>query len=91
MPPAYIARAGFDPIRDDGEAYAAKLRAGGISVAGTRQADRPHGFLNFVGLAGRFAEAASEAAGALRLGLAVASGSTAQGRTGEFVRVGDIP
>jgi len=63
LPPAYIARAGFDPIRDDGEANAAKLRAGGISVAGTRQADRPDGFLNFVGLAGRFAEAASEAAG----------------------------
>jgi hypothetical protein len=42
-------------------------------VALTRQADLPHGFLNFVGLGGRFTEAASEAAGALRLGLAVAT------------------
>ena len=72
LPPAYIASAGFDPIRDDGEAYADKLRAGGIPVTLSRQADLPHGYLNFVGLGGRFAEAASEAAGALRLALAVA-------------------
>jgi acetyl esterase len=60
-------------------------------VALTRQADLPHGYLNFVGLGGRFAEAASEAAGALRLGLAVGSGLSAQRRAGEFVGIGDIP
>jgi acetyl esterase/lipase len=91
LPPAYIATAGFDPVRDDGEAYADKLRAAGIPVALVRQADLPHGYLNFVGLGGRFVEAAAEAAGALRLGLAAASGSPAQGRAGEFVGVGDIP
>jgi acetyl esterase len=93
LPPAYIASAGFDPIRDDGEAYADKLRAGGIPVALTRQADLPHAYLNFVGIGGRFAEAASEAAGALRLGLAVATnkGSAIQRGAGEFVGVGDIP
>jgi acetyl esterase len=91
LPPTYIASAGFDPIRDDAEAYADKLRAGGIPVALTRQADLPHGFLNFVGLGGRFTEAASEAAGALRLGLAVCSGSPTQGRAGELVGIGDIP
>jgi len=93
LPPAYIASAGFDPIRDDGVAYADKLRAGGIPVALSRQADLPHAYLNFAGIGGRFAEAASEAAGALRLGLAVATnkGSPAQGRTSEFVGVGDIP
>jgi len=72
LPPAYLASAGFDPLRDEGEAYAKKLRAGGVPVALTRQADLPHAYLNFVGLGGRFAEAASEAAGALRLGLAAA-------------------
>jgi acetyl esterase len=91
LPPAYIASAGFDPIRDDSVAYADKLRAAGIPVVLSRQPDLPHAYLNFVGLGGRFAEAAAEAAGALRLGLAVASGSPAQGRAGEFVRVGDIP
>jgi acetyl esterase len=72
LPPAYIASAGFDPLRDEGEAYADKLRAGAIPVAMSRQADLPHAYLNFVGLGGRFAEAGAEAAGALRLGLAVA-------------------
>ena len=70
MPPAYIASAGFDALRDEGEEYADKLRAGGIPVALSRQADLPHEYLNFVGIGGRFAEAASEAAGALRFGLA---------------------
>jgi acetyl esterase len=88
LPPAYIATAGFDPIRDDGEAYAGKLRAGGVAVVLSRQADLPHAYLNFVGLGGRFAEAASEAAGALRIGLAA---SDSQRGTGEFVGVGDIP
>ena len=91
VPPAYIASAGFDPIRDDGVAYADKLRAGGVPVALSRQSDLPHAYLNFVGLGGRFAEAAAEAAGALRLGLALASGAPAQGRAGELIRVGDIP
>ncbi|WAJ46291.1 alpha/beta hydrolase [Mycobacterium sp. Aquia_216] len=76
LPPAYIASAGFDPVRDDAVAYADKLRAGGIPVALSRQPDLPHGYLNFVGLGGRFAEAASEAAGALRLGLAAIRGTT---------------
>ena len=91
LPPAYIASAGFDPVRDDGEAYADKLRAGGIPVALSRQADLPHGYLNFVGLGGRFAEAASEAAGALRLGVALGSGLPTQRRTGELLGIGDIP
>jgi acetyl esterase/lipase len=93
LPPAYIATAGFDPLRDDGVAYADKLRTGGVPVTLSRQADLPHAYLNFVGLGGRFAEAASEAAGALRLGLAVATdkGSPAQRGASEFVGVGDIP
>ena len=91
LPPTYIASAGFDPIRDDGEAYADKLRTCGVPVVLTRQADLPHGFLNFVGLGGRFAEAAGEAAGALRLGLAVCSGWPAQRRAGELVGIRDIP
>jgi acetyl esterase len=92
LPPAYIASAGFDPVRDDGEAYAEKLRAGGIPVALTRQADLPHGYLSFIGLGGRFTEAASEVAGALKLGLALRrSGSSAQRRAGELIGIGDIP
>ena len=91
LPPAYIASAGFDPIRDDAVAYAEKLRTGGVPVALSRQFDLPHGYLNFVGLGGRFAEAASEAAGALRLGLAAHRGSAAQRGAAELLGVGDIP
>ncbi|BBZ10250.1 alpha/beta hydrolase [Mycobacterium branderi] len=80
LPPAYIATAGFDPLRDEGEAYANKLRAGGVPVVLSRQADLPHAFLNFVALGGRFAQAAAEAAEALKLGLAVATETAVENR-----------
>lgn len=70
LPPAYIATAGFDPLRDEGEAYAEKLRKAGVPVALSRQPDLIHGYINFIGVGQRFREATAEAAGALRLGLA---------------------
>ena len=91
LPPAYIASAGFDPIRDDGEAYAEKLRAGGVPVTLSLQADLPHAYLNFVGLGGRFAEAAAEAAGHCGSALPLLQGRRTQRRAGELVGIGDIP
>jgi acetyl esterase len=64
-PPAYLATAGFDPLRDEGEAYARRLRDAGVVVTAVRQADLPHGFLPFVHLGPRFAEAAAESADGL--------------------------
>ncbi|MFD2417627.1 alpha/beta hydrolase [Amycolatopsis pigmentata] len=69
LPPAYISTAGFDPLRDEGEAYAEKLREAGVAVALSRQSDLFHGYVNLIGLGGRFTEALAEAAGALRVGL----------------------
>ncbi|MFE0511271.1 alpha/beta hydrolase [Streptomyces sp. NPDC058964] len=69
LPPAYIATAGFDPLRDEGEAYARSLSEAGVTVALSRQPDLFHGYVNFLGIGRRFREATAEAAGALRLAL----------------------
>ena len=47
MPPALIVTAGFDPLRDDGLEYAAKLRNCGVPVELLHYAGQFHGFLNF--------------------------------------------
>ncbi|MEP9382425.1 alpha/beta hydrolase [Nocardioides sp. KR10-350] len=55
--PAYVATAGFDPLRDEGEAYAARLEEAGVKVTLKRYADQIHGFFNVIG-AGHTARAA---------------------------------
>lgn len=44
LPPAGIWTAGFDPLRDEGHAYAAALRAAGVCVAEHCFRDQVHGF-----------------------------------------------
>ena len=44
MPPTYVATAGMDPIRDQGEAFAEKVREAGVAVQCDRFANMPHGF-----------------------------------------------
>ncbi|TDB95096.1 alpha/beta hydrolase [Actinomadura sp. 7K534] len=69
FPPTYLVTAGFDPLRDEGEEFAGRLADAGVPVALRRQEDLIHGFANMWPLGGRFQEALSEAAGALRTGL----------------------
>jgi acetyl esterase len=71
MPPAYLATAGFDPLRDEGEAFARRLRDAGVAVVARRHDDLIHGYVNFMGVGKRFREAVAEAAGALRTALAL--------------------
>lgn len=71
--PAYIATGGFDPLRDEGERYAEKLRQAGTEVVLHREADLVHGYLSFFALSTRFRAAALEAAEAIRSRLHTAS------------------
>jgi len=74
LPPAYIATAGFDPLRDEGEAFALRLREAGVQVALRRHPGLVHTFLNLTAICPTAREAVLEAAGALRMGLAPFSG-----------------
>ena len=75
MPPTYLATAGFDPLRDEGAAYAERLREAGVPVAYHCHTDLIHGYVNFIGIGRRFREAVAEAAGALRTGMELRSRS----------------
>jgi acetyl esterase len=48
MPPTYVATAGMDVLRDQGEAFGKRLRESGCDVSVRRFANLPHGFANML-------------------------------------------
>jgi len=69
LPPAYVTTAGFDPLRDEGEAYAERLREAGVEVTLRRHPGLIHGFANMTAVSSTARAAMQEVARALRAGL----------------------
>ncbi|MGZ5399107.1 MAG: alpha/beta hydrolase [Nocardioides sp.] len=70
LAPAYVVTAGFDPLRDEGEAYARVLSDAGVPIELRRFPEHLHGFIHFVGI-GRAGRASMvEIAGRVRAALA---------------------
>ena len=67
--PALVVTAGFDPLRDEGEAYARKLRDAGVRTILRRHAGYVHGFIHGLALGSGPREAIAEMGGVLRAAL----------------------
>lgn len=70
LPPAYVAVAGFDPLRDEGIAYARMLERAGVATTLRVHTDAVHPFINILATdLGR--RCMAEAVGAMRTALGV--------------------
>jgi len=67
LPPTLLVTAGFDPLRDEGEGYAAALSKAGNAVTLRRFGHLVHGFFNMVGVSKASKAAVIEIAGAARV------------------------
>ena len=66
LPPATVMTAEFDPLRDEGEAYAARLSAAGVATELTRYDGLFHGFFGMSAAIDKAREAVDRAASDLR-------------------------
>ena len=66
LPPAMVLTAGFDPLRDEGRAYADALRSAGVQVEYRCLEGSVHGFFSFGGAMDHARRAVDAAAAAIR-------------------------
>jgi acetyl esterase len=66
LPPALVITAEFDPLRDEGEAYAARMREAGVAVKLSRYDGMVHAFFSMAAVVDKGRQAVEEAAAALR-------------------------
>ena len=69
LPPAYIAVAGYDPLRDDGARYAELLAAAGVPVQLHNAETLIHGYLGYAGVVPAATDAMERGLSALRQAL----------------------
>jgi len=69
LPPAYVMLGGYDPLHDEGLAYAEKLRAAGVKVTVADYAEMVHGFIYLQTVLPQAREAVAEAAQAVKKAL----------------------
>jgi len=67
--PAYLVTAGFDPLLDEGQAYAEKLKAAGVPVEYRCEDSLIHGFINMTAVGTAAPKAIARVAAALQRGL----------------------
>jgi acetyl esterase len=81
LPPARVITAECDPIRDQGEAYAQRLRESGVPVSVKRYEGAIHAFFNLGGVVDSGKQAMEDAGAALKTALRAGTGAAVSSAT----------